>query len=139
MTLVVMLACFVYVFASRFCSFSLFFPPRRRDDGVFFVFIRPCNRYMLPFSTYGVLVAAFLVFWHHSIQNSRRFSFFSLYSWSDLICGVLVPGTLAFYLLDIDFCDYLFITSSQSVHDHLICTSRGHRISTDTGCAVVAG
>ena len=78
--------------------------PRRPYAGIFFLFLalfRPCNGYLFLFSTYVVLVAAFLIFVCHILQNSCRL-FCLLRLCSGLLRCVLVPGTLAFHLLYLD-------------------------------------
>ena len=57
---------------------SLIFPPRRPYAGLLFlvfVLFRPSSSYLFLFSTYVVLLAAFLILLYHILQNSCRFFF----------------------------------------------------------------
>ena len=84
---------------SAFCGISV----------LIFVLFRPCSSYLFLFSTYVVLLAAFLIFLHHILQNSCLLFFCCLFSscfhyffWSGSFCCDLVPGTLAFHLPYLD-------------------------------------
>ena len=80
MTLVVLLACFV-LFAVFLCSLNFPYPPALCRYLLVFVLFRPCSSRLFLFNTYVVLLAAFLIFLHHIIQNScRLFSFFFVLS-----------------------------------------------------------
>ena len=63
--------------------------------------VSPVQQLSVPFSTYVVLFAAFLIL-HHILQNSwsafLSVKFSCLCFWSGLFCCVFVPGTLAFHL-----------------------------------------
>ena len=62
-------------FFALFLALLPYFPPHRPYSGVsflFFVLFRPCKSYLFLFSSYVVLLAAFLIFLLHIFQNSRR-------------------------------------------------------------------
>ena len=76
-------------------AFFLVFCLFRPCAGIFFlvfVLFRPCSSYMFLFSTYVVLLAAFLIFLHYILQNScRLLRLFSYYfpCFSRLACFVV--------------------------------------------------
>ena len=63
-----------------------------------FVLFRPCSSYLFPFSTYVVLLAAFLIFLDHILQNScRLFGLFSsFFYFSGLACFVVFSYQVRF-------------------------------------------
>ena len=84
-----------------------------------FVLFRPCSSFLFLFSTYVVLLAAFLIFMHYILQNSAfvlSFWFlFFVFGLGGLFCCVLVPGRLEFHLPYLDYLGlFWFFSVSQS-------------------------
>ena len=117
-------------------AFFLFFCTYAGILFLVFVLFRPCSSYLFLFSTYAVLLAAFLIFLHHILQNSCRFFvvflvliFLIFLVWLVLLCSrtryasisLALPGlnAVVLFLLCLTVCD------------HRICISLGWRISTD--------
>ena len=94
-TYVVLLAAFLTLHhILQNCRLSFVFCLFRPYAGILFlvfVLFRPCSSYLFPFSTYVVLLAAFLVFLDHILQNScRLFGLFSsFFYFSGLACFVV--------------------------------------------------
>ena len=119
--------CCLALFPPCFSVCSLIFHPRPPCACIFFVLFRPCaqrqllsvpprfhSTYVVPWyrimiCTWCVVFLAACMILHHILQNSCRllrhflvpiFHFFMF--WRVCSCCVLIPGTLAFYMLYLD-------------------------------------
>ena len=126
------------------CHLTYFFPPHRPFEPVsspsFSCCFCPCNSYYMFLFTTWVCCScrlSFLIFLHHVLQNTSRFSFVFFYSFFSFlshfflrsglsVCCVIVSGTAAFHLLYLDELR-LFGLLCFTVCDRRICILLGWR------------